>query len=73
MQNFWHKIRPRIYKKTFYFGKFSVIKFTGEGIGKFFYKLIWIFIVAVMLISMFLGGLAITQNQNTNQVIIPVN
>lgn len=67
---FWLKIKPRYYKKTFYLGKLKIIKFTQAGVGEFFHKILWALIVIVMLVAMFLGGLAITQSQNTTSTVI---
>ncbi len=62
----WSNIRPKVYKRTLFFGKNQIIRFTSDGIKKFLFKLTWIVIVAVMLLSMILGGLAITQQSSTN-------
>lgn len=58
---FLSKLKPKIYKKSLYIGQKEIIKFTSAGIKKFLFKIVWIVIVTVMLISMILGGLALTQ------------
>jgi uncharacterized membrane protein len=55
------KIRPKLYKKTFFIGNKPILKLTSKGLNQFFFKLIWGIIVIVMILSMVLGGLAIMQ------------
>lgn len=58
--DYFEKIKPKFYKKTIFIGKRPIIKFTSAGIRKFLFQILWAFVVAVMITSMILGGIALT-------------
>jgi hypothetical protein len=58
----------KFYKKSLYFGKKRVIKFTPDALKKSAFKCFWIMILMVVLITLILGGLSLLSgNQQSTQ------
>lgn len=59
------KIKPKIYKKRLFIGKREVIRFTAKGIKKVLHKIIWIFVVIIILATMIFGGFVLFVQSTT--------
>jgi hypothetical protein len=55
----FQKFIPRIYKKSLYIGNLRLFRFTKEYTKKFLHKAVWYVVIAVFIISMIFGSLAV--------------